>query len=274
MLDLLSNYLKQATSPEEKDSFQVVCDAFDKIGLDDYEDAIEEIIYSEDNVEAGQVMFDLSNLLRAQAHQVLKMHAITFDEHTSLKMLGDLINGIVDLPNHEELKHILGIANSDSNLRERFCELMAIVTPYPAEVLLQHVEEVSPSFMIRLLELPEEEQDEALFTPDRQEKIAKFQLYCAHLPEGMPAYIGGMLKKGIDVGMPFTVYAGAVGITFEQMLPEQIAEEMFGMALVSSDGCNNPLQTVKEHLEEYLANPETITSVTARLTKINVECQL
>jgi len=271
MLELLSDYLKQAAPPEQRNEYQVICDALDKIGLEGYEDAIEQIILEEGMVDAGDVMFQLNNLLRAHGHQVLRMHAITFTEETSLKMLGDIISGIVDLPDHEERKHIVAIAQADSNIRERFCDLMAIVAPYQQDVLLHYVVSVSPSFMAKIVDLAEEEMDEALFDVDRQEKIALFQTYSAYLPEGMPVRIGTMLRHGSDVGMPYTVYAGVIGSDFEQMPPDQIAEEMYGIALVSGDCAGNPTQTIKDHLEEYISNPDTIVAVMARVNKINIE---
>lgn len=271
MLELLSDHLKQAAPPEQYNEFQVLCDALDKIGLEGYEDAIEQIILEEDMVDAGDVLFQLTNLLRAHAHQVLRMHAISFTEDASLGMLGEVINGIVDLPDHEERKHIVAIAEADSNIRERFCDLMAIVTSYQQDVLLHYVVSVSPSFMTKIVDLAEEEMDEAVFAVQRQEKISLFQIYSAYLPEGMPVRIGQMLRHGSDVGMPYTVYAGVIGTDFEQMPPEQIAEEMFGIALVSSDGSAAPVQTIKDHLEEYIANPDTIVAVMTRVNKINVE---
>jgi predicted 3-demethylubiquinone-9 3-methyltransferase (glyoxalase superfamily) len=40
---------------------------------------------------------------------------------------------------------------------------------------------------------------------------------------------------------------------------------------VSKDGSGNPTQIIKERLEEYIANPETIVSVMAHVTKINID---
>jgi hypothetical protein len=110
----------------------------------------------------------------------------------------------------------------------------------------------------------EQEDDEV--AQDRKSKIHVFQLYHVWLPDGAPSHVRSMLKKGVDVGMPYLVYANVIGDRFEQMEPGDIAEEMFGMALISCDGCVRPAEIVKEHLEQFVANADTITAVMARIS--------
>lgn len=270
MLDLLSDYLNGNATPEERIMIENALDALNGIGVDNYENVIEEILNTDDEVDQGVTLDAIVSFIKTLLYQVLKDHAIKVSEEATMRFLTDIVDGIMLIQNYEGRSEIQQTLSLELSVRERFCELMTIVTNYAVDELLIYIEDVAPSLLAKLRDSEEEEEefesDETILT--RRSIIHRFQQYDAFLPEGAPAKVRALLTCGIGVGKPYSLYAGTVGVKFEQMLPTEIAEEMFGMALLSSDGASRPIDTIKQHIEEYIANVETITQVMAHVTKL------
>lgn len=270
MLDLLRDYLNQVSTPEVGLQVEKACQALEKIEADDYEYQIEEYLQLDDTVEPGVTEQRILALLYNQLHDVLHDHAIWLSVDMNMDMLADIVLGLIDLQQHEEKTQLIAATGDDITVNERFCELMRFVTRYEVEELLPHVNMVSPSF-INMLQQQEEEAQE--FEPeevmaDRRQKIETFLRYDASLPEGAPATMKDVLRSGVDVGLPFQLYIGLVGEQFEKMQTEEIAETVFGFAMISFDGASDPVGTIKAHLETYLSNPDTITAVVAMVQQL------
>lgn len=270
MLDILHDYLNRAATPEEKLLLANALESLENVGLENYEHAIEEIILMEDEVDSDATLDALKKLVRALQYQVLSMHSLQVSEEASMSFITDLIDGIMLIQNYENHGEIQQILSLDITVRERFCELMQIVTNHSVDELLLYIEHVPPGLLQRLHE--QEEHEESIETEEsialRNAQIARFRAYETYLPEGAPAKIRALLAAGVGVGHPYALYAGTVGNGFEQLQVDEIAEEMFGMAIISSDGAERPATVIKQHIEEYIANPETITAVMARVHQL------
>jgi hypothetical protein len=269
MLTLLSDFLDMATTPEEKIRIEDAFAAFDRIGLDDYEQGFEQIIECRETDDATLTMDAVLQLVAELQHKILSMHLIFMTEDTTMRMNTNLIHGLMDLQEHEERAAIKSIVALDMPTREVFCELMAFVTEYTVDTLLEFVKEVSPSLIARIKEIRADDDLEGEeVASERKALIDKFTRFDLYLPNGAPSFTRDMLKQGVDVGMPFTVYAAQMGNNFEQLDPAIIAEEMFAMALVSIDGNTSPLNIIKDNLDRYVSNADTMTAVMTRVIQL------
>lgn len=269
MLTLLSDYLDMAGTPEEKIQIEHAFAIFEKIELEDYEEGFKEIVMCEDMVDAGDTLNGIVQLTKALQHQILHDHAVYLSEDCSVEMLTNVIAGILDLQQSEEFVHIKETASKDAPVNEVFCELMQLVTKYSVEELLPHMDRVSPMFFTKVKEMNvSDDLEDDVIAMERVKLLHRFRLYDIWLPDGAPAGVRNMIKRGVDVGMPYTVYAGVVGSGFEQMEPDVIAEEMYGMAIISIDGNSSPGEIIKENMERYIANADTITAIMARVNQI------
>lgn len=268
MLDLLSDYLNHATTPEEKHVIANALEALDEVGKDNYEYGIEEILNTDDEVDAGSTMQSITDLIRGQLYQVMRDFGITLSEDCNLQLLGDIVRGMTVLSNYDRPRELVDATNSQARVREVFCEIMAMVTKYSVEDLLPFVEEVPDGFLARLKHNEDAEAaDEGPDLDERRERIHAYHKYEIYLTNegGAPAYLTNMLRSGVGVSLPFILYAKSMTIPFELLSPKAIAREMFGMALVSSDGYDRPSDTVKAHIEEFITSPEVIVAVMAEV---------
>lgn len=269
MFELLDDYLRVCASHEERVMIANALAAFDKVEYEDYELGYTEILQTEEQHDAGETMLLIVNLTQQMLHQILNTYAVFMDHETTTIMLTNIVVGIADLANYEDRHAVQAAVHLDASPEEIFCELLTLTTRYAVEDIRVHLESVSQCLVTRYkeeeLHLEMEDEETSLY---RVARLHSFRMFDAFLTEGAPARVRDMIRSGVDVGMPFKTYADTIGTDFEQMEPDIIAEEMFGIAIISNDGYQRPQETIKEHLEDYIANADTAIAVMAKVGQI------
>lgn len=265
MLDLLSDFLDTQTTREEKGYITLADNILTKAEID-YEQVIEEILLTRDNMDSGNAMAEIRQLYIANLHHLLNLHSIHIKPGLSLKLLADIVNGLLEIDNHESQDQFFKIANQEGRPIEKLCEMLSMVTTHNADELMQVIEEVSDGFFLRLKDAGHAdtlEDDNELH--ERRERIhayRKFDIYLSSIG-GSIVQVPNLLARGINPAMPFSLYTGLIdGLQpIQSMHPLLIARELFAAALISSDGYSNPGETVKNCLEEYIPELNAISAV-------------
>jgi len=275
MLTILSDYLKEAATPELREALEGAHDAFDRINLENYTLEFEKHLMQDGSVDRGNTLVFVTELTRLMLTDLLRQHEIIPAHDASIETLTLFLNGILDIQEYENYADIINIVAMESNAQETFAELMTLVSPRSVEDLLVDLEEVHFAVITRIrdmaiqMDIPppsvqEQEQERAYI-----EKLNRFLGYI----QQKPLQIVAMLKNGLDVGFPFLTYVGLIGAEIEQWPVDKIANELMAMALVSNDGTNNPLSIIKEHLENYISDMNKLTKVDIKLGEISLGLQ-
>ena len=278
MLDILRDYLVDATSPENVDSIEKAHDAFDRIGLQDYNPGFEQLLMINDESDEGDTLGGIINLTKQLAHDILKQHSIIVSDEATVTALTDFINAIVELQQaSDHIPEILKICAQQHDPEELFSELVALVETHEAEHYLVDLEYVSDALIQRIAELARaqefgtnnEDEAEHAF---REERISRFNRFMHFLtdPELSVAKIAHM---GIDAGYPYVVYANMIGREFEEMDAETAAKNMVGMALYSGDGFGNPQGVIKSEMDNLVADVNKVTQIDIAVSDLIVRFQ-
>lgn len=273
MLDLLSDYLDVATSPEEKLVIERALNVLDKMGLEDYEYVFEDMIGTVDEVDADKTMDEVRTYVTSLMFTVLKQHSIEIEAEASMAMLADLIQALLDLDNHEERESLMAIVNQDNiSTNEMFAELVAMVTKYTTDDILQIVSTVSSTFLDRIRTNQNVVEHEEVELPtDRQKLIADLKAYLtfvAHL--GGAPHLESVIRSGMDVGMPFHLYAQAMLYIFDKLKPEAIGRELFGIAVICGNGYSTRNELIKVSLESFVSEPDIVTAIMAQVNQLAI----
>jgi hypothetical protein len=227
------------------------------------------------DADQGSTLASIVDLTRRFMTELLRMHEITLDPDTSLHMLTVFLNGILDIQNYDNYQTVIDTCSMDGNPQEKLAELLALVTKYTVEELLSCMEDVNFVLINRLKEmalqndkppLSVEEQGEINFYMD---KLRRFHNYTMQAK----LKILDLIKNGLPVGFPFLTYMGLIGREIEEMPVDLAAWELYAMALISNDGTNNPQGIIKEHLENYISDPNKLTKVDIKLREITLGMQ-
>lgn len=277
MLDLLSEYLNVAATPEDKVVIGNAMEVLEQIGHEDIEYVIEELLNTDDEVDAGATLQSIQDLVMSHLHLVMRLNGVTMDQSTNMRMMTAAVRGVMDLNDHEDRKSLIDVTDDRAPVREVYCELLAMVTQYPVDEWMVLVEEVQDGIINRLRELEDSDAIEDDGELDvRRERIHAFRQYDIYLTPfgGAPKLLSNMLRSGLDVALPFILYAKSIPIQLEQLKPAEIARELFGMAIVSNDGYTNPYDTIKSNIEEFVSSPDVITRTMIEVRNLQTGSQL
>jgi len=270
MLDMHSKFLTDATTAEMKvviDKAYAILSVMGNSGLDD---SLEEIIMLDSISDTGETVTRITNMLRDMQDTLLVQHEVYVVDGTPLDVTTSLLEGLLALPEYEDMATVYRIATLDQDPVEGFCQAMQLVTPYAADNLVMSLESVGGSLLRRMREIAGTREEEMLSEEERIERashISKINQFCRYTRSRHYRMID-MLQDGWSVGYPFTVYADDVGREFEGVVPEQIAKEMILMAFASSDGAVNPRAVIKPNMERYIASMNVMTRVDIEVNKL------
>lgn len=278
MLDILRDYLVDATSPEIVDQIEKAHDAFDRIGLQDYAPGFEQLLMTNDDADESDTLGGIIDLTKRLANQILQQHSIMASDQASVTVLTEFIEALVELQQaSDHIPEILKICAQQHDPEELFAELVALVGTNEAEHYLVELEHVSRALINRIAELArsqefatvEEDEGEREF---REERISKFNKFMHFILDPELA-ISRIAQMDIDAGYPFIVYANMVGREFEGLEPEVAAQNLIGMALLSGDGFQTPTVVIKANLENLVSDVDMITKIDIAVSDLLVRFQ-
>lgn len=275
MLDILRDYLVEATSPENVDAIEAACEAFDRIGLQDYTPGYEQLLMINDESDEGDTLGGIIDLTKQLADQILKQHSITVSDDCTLQTRTEFVQALYDLQQaSDHVPDILKICAQKLDPEEVFAELVALVGTHEAEAYLIDLTYVSQSLINRVAEIArsmefagvEEDESERTF---REERIVKFNRFMHFILDPELA-ISKLAHMGVDAGFPFVVYANLIGREFEELTPEVAAQNLLGMAFYSGDGFGSPTTTIKANIENLVSDVDAITKIDIAMTDLLV----
>lgn len=272
MLDLLKEYMDKAATPEETQEMERACQALDKMGVDDYEYPIEEMLNTDDEVDAGTTLFQITQYVRTHLFQVLTQHSIMLDADVTTTQLVEVVEGVLALGNYDNHAELVAIINqSKTNTEETFCKVMALVTKYSTEELMTFVVSVSDAILTSIKESEDviEREDEEIAI-DRREKLKQFRLYLDYinLLGGAP-HIESLVRGGMDAGYPLFNYIQQMEYIFNRLDGDHIANELFGAVVLCGNVTENRPEMIKNSLESFTTDPDLVTAIISKVNAIN-----
>src|ERR1035437_4751127 len=120
MLDILDTYLTTSVTPELKTTIAEAHTAFDKIGLDNYDNDFEAILLMNDSVNTNDTVDDIIRLTKDIQADIFKEHEIQLVDDITIEMATLFINGIMDIQHYANKAEMLKTVTLDLNANEVF----------------------------------------------------------------------------------------------------------------------------------------------------------
>jgi hypothetical protein len=262
MLDILRDYVASTATPELYLALEQAHNSFERIGLNNYEKDFEEIVMTDrsDDVDTGDTLILIERFTRQCQEKILAEHGVQLREDSSIDLMRALIDGILTLQNYENPTDIQRVLESDGGAEEKFADLMSFVTEYTSYEVVTAVEIVDAALLARIgeqnPEVDEPQDQEALDARERHLRLLR--ALCSMLGTTQ-LVVAQFLRDGLDTGYPFEVYFNLAVPHFKGMDGKLIAQELLAMAVLSSDGVDNPVATIQPKLDDV---SEDLTEVT------------
>lgn len=273
MLDILDQYLKDTASPEIYADIDEAHNVFDRLGMDSYDDGYIELLMLDDQTDPGDTLTDVINLTRQILFGVLGQHGVRCLDDTPTTMLSKLVGALLDLPDYSQQEDLYSIAKRGLVAMEAFSEMSALVTEYQVEEILPNIDFVTNALIRKIADMASEtkpdilEQDQTIF---RQERMRSFRDFLdEHQLHGTP--VQELIIQGVDAGYPFKLYVNYLGRVLEMLDADTCAQQLVAMALLSSDGYENPETVITPELELLIADPDKLTRVSVSVRNLTIK---
>ena len=274
MITELETYLAESATPEMADTIAQACRLFEDINLENYSDRYIELLMLDGDQNSANTFDAIVGTTRNYLVDILRNHGIALADEAPIHILVMVGNGVLRLQQYEQPEMLLDLLEADLLENELFANILEYVCPLSSDDILTYLDETDAAFLQKLQHLlveqasvrdVNEEDDE-----QQKEYVAHLRKFCDVLGHRRLIVLE-RLAAGAKMGYPFAVYADPTGRTFESMLPEDAAENLLAMALVSSDGHKNPRGVIAERIDTYVADLNKITRITNRVSDLLIK---
>ena len=276
MIDILRDYLAQASSPEFVRTIDEAHAVFDEFCLEDYSDIFVQILMMDDVVDRGQSVQDVYDATHDLQVGLLRALGVTVSDEARVDHLSVLLRGLKAIENFHDPAAILQHCELESHPEELLAEVLGLTTGTPAEELLVDIHGVDQPAIQRIVEVAiaqNEDQTREDARPDRARYVEAWNHF-REFTGSPPVLLERFFADGLDVGYPFILYVNMIGPELETLPPGVIAANLVAMALISSDGNGNPRSVISTHIETLLHDLDLITKVTVAANDLLLKCEI
>ena len=261
MLDILRDYITEKATPEMLALLEMSFATFERIELQDYERQYEEILMTaEDEAFAEQdPLTRIINLTLELQNKILRDHAIVLTDEATLEFHDQVISALLDLQQREMTDELLTALSMDGSSEELFAELLGLFLPLAPDEILLNLQSVDAFAITRIRAYIERAMGsvEEVIQDNAPHVEALRKLELAGVKPAKLLFVQNVMPLGI----PFVHYIDWIGHGLEQLTIEKAAHELLGMALASSDGVHNPRGVIKDNIDRYVSNIDSITKI-------------
>jgi hypothetical protein len=269
MLDILRDYLTDAAAPEQVDAISAAHASFEQFGLENYEPEFEQILMLDSQVDGGQTVSSIIQLTQEIQTNILQQHGISLTDSVSISTANTVINGLLEIQTYEDVATLKQLLDSDGSSEELFAMALELVTDQSTDELLTILESVSAFLITKLKDLANRN-DHLLDDDDSQDKaiyVAAFSKFYAFI-KAKSLLTMNLLSAGVGPGFPFMVYANALMEQLDDLKPQNAAEELIAMALISSDGIDNPRAVIQANIDHLIPDIDKVTRIDKILSEL------
>jgi hypothetical protein len=262
MLDILHDYLNDAVAPEAVQVITSAHDTFEQIGLENYESAFEEILMLDSQVDVGETVNAVVSLTQQLQQKILLEHGVVLTNDATIAVGNAFISGLLQIQEYDDLVQLQQVLSSDGSPEEILAMVLDLVSERDADDLMTHIETVSPFLLTKLKDYARTN-EKLLDDDDPADKVvyvAAFNRFYAYIKASSLLTLN-LLVNGVGPGFPFMVYAKALSTQLDSLTPKQAAQELVAMALLSSDGIDNPRAVIQANIEHLISDVDRITRI-------------
>lgn len=270
----LDNFLDVSVTPEVYKLYTIIIDLLENMDYDNVQDVLINIIFStvkdeEDSEQKpdNQICDEIRDHLNATLTNKLWEFGIELSENATMQDSCDLLIGFIRLADNEDESGILAIASGDDTPHGKFCEMLHFVTEQPACHWENIMDAVRPEVITKIVELMKETiSTEYQKQEGTEQYLQKIRIYASYLDDFRQSLAVLKMLDSVILGAPFETYinSGVINDLFDGNQMDRLAMELYGMALISGDANQDPLNGVRTVIEKYLSD-------TARIVKLNTE---
>jgi hypothetical protein len=271
----LQNYLISISSTDTVDIFDKAIEVFDKYDVPDYMTVFDLILGETNDLGSDRILDHLLTNLRTILTHLLTVQGIGVSEETTTSQLTTIADTLFELPYYEDKAILNRIMDSDSSIYEKVGELFSLLTPLTVEDYLPLIIFVDENFISNFKSQLKETDKEVSNLQSINEYVNSYIKFKNILLNNEKSYCDKYLMQLSSIGLPFETYLKEYEADKREYLHDingdyidTIAQDLVGLACISSDGFNNQLIVIRQYLSTVYPDIASTTKVDIAVSKL------
>lgn len=284
MLDpTLENWMEVQVTPEIEALYTKIIGLLDSVMDEGSESAVqlrmidcifsfigdeEDTVPKPDNIIADEIR----EMLYHGLLNTIEQFGVVVGDNTKLQSAYDLLDGIVSIDGSEDIGRILAAAGSDDDNVGKLSEILHIVTTVEACHWEDMIDSVSNDLIKKINELGTTAvTDHYAANEETAKYLQNIRIYAQYIRQKGKDLQIFKLAADAQLGMPMDVYmnSGIVNQVLDSPEVEVLAQEMYGMAIISSDGRTDPTNFIRGVIEKYISDVSQIVKLNGAIGRLN-----
>lgn len=202
----------------------------------------------------------------------LRLTGIEVTDEATLKQRLDLAVAVGNIPAYEDLGSVISATYLDETNNEKLAEVLHMTTSIPAVLWSEILEDVSLDLIKTIQRFSVSTVNSEYDEVERlSEYLQKLRIYKEFTDQSERTLLFYRLVETNKIGRNFEDYidTGILTDYFEGNEMEKLAFEIYGMALMSNDGRQDPPTAVRECIEKYLSDTVRIVKLNNEVSNVN-----
>ena len=202
----------------------------------------------------------------------LRLTGIEVTDEATLKQRLDLAVAVGNIPAYEDLGSVISATYLDETNSEKLAEVLHMTTSIPAVLWSEILEDVSLDLIKTIQRFSVSTVNSEYDEVERlSEYLQKLRIYKEFTDQSERTLLFYRLVETNKIGRNFEDYidTGILTDYFEGNEMEKLAFEIYGMALMSNDGRQDPPTAVRECIEKYLSDTVRIVKLNNEVSNVN-----
>lgn len=265
----LDAFLELSTTEENGKNILESFELLTELGINEHETKVALILSDLDEVDVGDNLLKIYNILRDELLDLSKRFSIIIDGTAPLEIVTKIISALNILPNYGDIDAISSILQEEQSSHNSLCDLISLIEDIQWEDAAVYITDVSDSLLdtIRVTIQSLEEVDEPRDIDFILKRVRKFR------DRHDPRLFNEALRDGVRLGTPFK----AVLEQFEEAmfdfesLPEGLGLELWGLVLMSDLEDKELVPMAVSLCEDFAVDINVVSKATAYVTKLSQE---
>lgn len=237
---------------------------------DDFKVKSEITVKGEDQIRDEIVAFLQTALIKD-----MRTFGVEFSEEATIDDMFRLLKGMYMIDNYDDVSTLIQLVGIDTDDTERLATVLALLIEESMDNICTLIDSVSPSLIRGIQKLMINRADSAYDQMESDEqknyllRIRAYREYVAsrgHQHLKLYDFIAATL-----MGQVLEAYldSGVLNDLIENNNMEKLSLEIYGLALVSSDGVNDPLTAIRATAERVIPDSSRVTMLINEVIKVN-----
>lgn len=267
MLEEISAYLSQNTTPDFNAAVADAFALFDQYGVAQYDQPYLGILLASGNMDPMEVRDRFYEQVQEHQDDILREMDITLSESASIYQGNLVLTVLKQLESTDLYGEIGSICEQIDSPVARMAAIMATITGGEEENYLEVFEEVGDATLSAIQAMMRKWSDiydyedrviDVQADAQYKERLMGFRAFV----QNKELYIYDELLQGTPLGLRFQEYYERLIERIQNTTPTVIAMQLYAAAMVASDTQTNPLGPIKAELNKTFSSVDTITPIT------------